>query len=76
MRMEAVFEVRPNFLSGVLCSVAFDNSNSLFAQICTEKANLPTTVWCSEMTPDNVIESIGGTHLLEGASATLKERAF
>jgi FkbM family methyltransferase len=47
---------------GGVCSVAFDKSHSLFAQVrqdTVESQNGSTLAWCSEVTLDSVVESIG-----------------
>lgn len=48
--------------AGGVCSVAFDKSNSLFAQVRKDTGNPQagfTLKWCSEVTLDSVAESIG-----------------
>jgi len=48
--------------AGGVCSVAFDKSKSLFAQVRQNIVNAPagsTLTWCSEVTLDSVVESIG-----------------
>lgn len=47
---------------GGVCSIAFDKSNSLFAQVRQDTTNSragSTLTWCSEVTLDSVVESIG-----------------
>ena len=76
--------------SGGLCTVAFDKSKSLFAQVQQNKVNArvgSTLTWCSEVTLDLVVESIGCSpgllkidvegyeaHVLRGARALLQSR--
>jgi FkbM family methyltransferase len=74
--------------AGGVCSVAFDKSQSLFAQIRQHAVNSQpgdTFTWCSEVTLDSVVESIGcrptlvkidvegyEAHVLRGARALLE----
>lgn len=73
---------------GGLCSIAFNKSNSLFAQVRQDTVNSragSALVWCSEVTLDSVVESIGcrpallkidvegyEAHVLRGARALLQ----
>jgi len=74
--------------AGGVCSVAFDKSKSLFAQVRQNKVKArigSTLTWCSEVTLDLVVESIGRrpallkidvegyeAHVLRGARALLQ----
>ena len=71
-----------------LCSVVFDKNNSLFAQVRQDTLNSRSgtaLTWCSEVTLDSVVESIGcrpallkvdvegyEAHVLRGARALLQ----
>jgi FkbM family methyltransferase len=73
---------------GGVCSVAFDKNKSLFAQVRQDTVNAragSTLTWCSEVTLDSVVESIGcrpallkidvegyEAHVLRGARALLQ----
>jgi FkbM family methyltransferase len=73
---------------GGVCAVAFDQNNSLFAQVRQGTGNSRAgsrLTWCSEVTLDSVVESMGckptllkidvegyEAHVLRGASALLQ----